>query len=80
MKELICQYNEDPSPENYLKILYSNPSGFTYRLRINTNYRQLKTMYIQRKTHRLKEWREFCAWIESLPHSELITGPRREAV
>jgi len=80
MKELVCQYNEDPTPENYLKVLYSNPSGFIYRLRLSTNYRQLKTMYIQRKNHKLPEWKEFTRWIESLPHSELITGPRREAV
>lgn len=25
--------------------------------------------------HKLDEWRELCAWIESLPYSELITGP-----
>lgn len=28
-----------------------------------------------RKDHKLDEWRELCAWIESLPYSELITGP-----
>ncbi len=75
MKELVCRYNDDPTPENYLRVLYSNPAGFTYRLRIDTNYRQLKTMNIQRRPHKLPEWREFCWWIEDyLPHSELIIG------
>lgn len=72
MKELVCRYNEDPSPENYLRVLYSNPNGFTYTMRIDTNYRQLKTMYAQRLTHRLPEWREFCEWMETLPEAWLI--------
>ena len=75
MKELVCIYNDDPTPENYLRVLYSNPSGFTYTMRVTTNYRQLKTIYKQRRTHRLPEWQEFCDWIEHLPQSELITGP-----
>ena len=73
MKELVEKYNNDPTEENYLKILYSNPSGFTYTIRFTTNYRQLKTLYNQRRNHRLPEWKEFCAWIEKLLHSELIT-------
>ena len=74
MKELVCIYNDDPNPENYLRVLYSNPAGFMYTMRVTTNYRQLKTIRNQRQTHRLPEWREFCRWVESLPHSELITG------
>lgn len=57
----------------YLEILYSNPAGFKLTAGMTTNYRQLKTIYAQRKNHRLPEWREFCAWIETLPHSEFIT-------
>lgn len=74
MKELVGAYNADSTPENYLKILYSNPCGMKLTARIATNYRQLKTIYAQRKTHRLPEWRELCKWIETLPYSELITG------
>lgn len=58
----------------YLEILYSNPAGFQLTARMTTNYRQLKTIYLQRKHHRLPEWREFCKFIESLPYSELIIG------
>lgn len=75
MKELVQQYNDDPTPENYLRILYSNPCGFRLTAGMTTNYRQLKTIYAQRKNHRLPEWREFCAWIETLPMAhELILG------
>lgn len=60
--------------ERYLEILYSNPCGFKLTAGITTNYQQLKTIYGQRLTHRLPEWRQFCAWIETLPHAEFITG------
>ena len=67
MNELKDRYNETNSHEDYLKLLYSNPCGFKLTARMATNYRCLKTIYAQRKTHRLPEWREFCGWIETLP-------------
>lgn len=61
--------------QKYLEILYSNPCGFKLTAGMTTNYRQLKTIYAQRKTHRLPEWRTFCEWIETLPMAkELIIG------
>ena len=56
--------------EKYLEILYSNPAGFKLTARMTTNYRCLRNIYIQRKDHRLPEWREFCKWIETLPYAE----------
>lgn len=63
--------NEDKA-KLYLEILYSNPAGFMLTAGMTTNYRQLKTIYSQRRNHRLPEWKQFCEWIETLPHSELI--------
>ena len=61
--------------KRYLEILYSNPCGFKLTAGMTTNYRQLKTIYHQRKTHRLPEWREFCVWVETLPmFKELCLG------
>lgn len=60
--------------EMYLEILYSNPAGFRLTAKMTTNYRALKTIYNQRKDHRLPEWRAFCEWVKTLPHSEFITG------
>lgn len=63
--------------EKYLEILYNVPSGFELTARLTTNYRALKTVYSQRKNHRLPEWREFTTWIETLPYaSELIIEGR----
>ena len=77
MKEKVKEYNSmEDSPEKvkkYLEILYTNPAGFELTARLTTNYRCLKNIYVQRKNHRLPEWREFCSWIESLPYAkELI--------
>jgi len=75
MNELKDRYNQTGDKEDYLRLLYSNPCGFKLTARLTTNYRCLKTIYSQRKTHRLPEWREFCEWIEGLPYAaELITG------
>lgn len=68
------EYNQEIK-DAYLEILYSNPCGFKLTAGMTTNYRQLKTIYSQRKTHRLPEWREFCAWVETLPmFKELCLG------
>ena len=74
VRDRINYYNAYPTPENYLRVLYNIPVGFRLTARMTTNYRQLKTIYQQRKNHRLPEWREFCKWIEELPHSYLIVG------
>ena len=75
MKELRDKYNETKDPEDYLRLLYSNPQGFKLTATMVTNYRALKTIYHQRKYHRLPEWREFCAWVETLPHfKEIVLG------
>ena len=72
LKEIYLQTQDK---EDYLRLLYNIPSGFELTARLTTNYRALKTVYSQRKNHRLPEWREFCKWIESLPYSkELIIG------
>jgi len=86
MEKLVREYNElqkiDTDSEilkqKYLEILYTNPAGFCLAARMTTNYRQLKTIYKQRKDHRLPEWRAFCQWCETLPHAEWITGKTNE--
>lgn len=76
-QELLNQYNEeqDTTKKNQLwrTLVASLPSGFVLGASMTTNYRQLKTIYQQRKNHKLKEWHDFCNWIKTLPNSELIT-------
>ena len=81
VQEMIDVYNglEDKGVEFakdlYLRILYNVPSGFELTAGFTTNYQQLKTIYWQRRTHRLPEWRKFCEWLETLPKfKEVVLG------
>lgn len=60
--------------ELYEAIVAACPQGLLKTVRIQTNYLQLKTMYHQRKNHKLKnQWGIFTTWIENLPYfKELI--------
>ena len=48
------------------------PSSYNQTRNVMINYEVLANIYKSRKDHKLDEWREFCKWIEELPHSELI--------
>ena len=54
------------------------PLGFPYWISFCCNYRQLKTIYAQRKHHKRHEWRHFCACLEQLPHAHFITGEKHD--
>ena len=46
------------------------PESFLQMRTVDTNYEELRTIYHQRKNHRLPHWHEFCAWIETLPYAK----------
>lgn len=75
LREKISDYEQDKTEESFYRMMYNIPSGMRLTARMSTDYRQLKTIYRQRRNHRLKpDWGEFCDWIETLPYSEFITG------
>ena len=91
MKRLIAEYNdianelvldgyhEDHAERLYvawMRILSNCPMGAELFVHVSTNYKQIQTIYFQRKGHKLKEdWGEFEKWVESLPYAhELIIG------
>lgn len=75
LKRLCKIYEESQDPEDYLTLLYNAPVGLKLTAGIVTNYQQLKTIYFQRKNHRLPEWKAFCQWCETLPlFEQLILG------
>lgn len=75
MQELKERYNNEPTKDNHMRLLYSNPAGFELTARLTTNYRCLKNVYHQRRYHRLAEWKDFCKWIETLPFAqEFLVG------
>lgn len=56
------------------EIIASLPCGFCLSATMTTNYRQLKTMCLQRKGHHLTEWKEFISWCCALPRFSELTG------
>jgi len=59
----------------FMKILSNLPMGFEMWMTVRTNFLQLKTMYNQRNTHKLKEdWGPFCEWCWNLPMFRQLTG------
>lgn len=72
---LLDEYNNlvEKDKKKWRTLVASLPSGFVLGATMTTNYRQLKTIYFQRKNHKLVEWHQFCTWCESLPRfKELI--------
>lgn len=78
MKVLMQRYNRNKTYENWMTLLSNCPLGIELFMRCTTNYLQLKTIYHQRKNHKLKsDWVEgFCKnFIEKLPYfDEFIKG------
>lgn len=63
--------------DEWRKLVASLPSGFCLGATMCTNYQQLKTMYLQRRNHKLKEWHVFCDFCESLPMFVELTGVKK---
>lgn len=81
LEMLIADYNKakeenniDRANELWYKIIASLPGGFCLGATMTTNYRQLKTICIQRNGHRLKEWKTFIDWCNQLPKFKELTG------
>jgi hypothetical protein len=64
---------EDGAPIERIKSAL--PEGFMQRRIICTNYKTLRTIYGQRKRHKLTEWRTFCRDLEEqLEYSSFISN------
>lgn len=79
LKGLIDQYNKRSITSDYRKCLWQQimsncPMGLQLTAGTVTNYLQLKSIYGQRRGHRLEEWHYYCDWIEGLPKMDLALG------
>uniref|UniRef100_A0A6H1ZN30 Uncharacterized protein n=1 Tax=viral metagenome TaxID=1070528 RepID=A0A6H1ZN30_9ZZZZ len=57
----VNMYIEKKNLEMAKKLL---PESFLQRRIVCTNYKTLYTMYMQRRKHKLSEWRRFCIFLE----------------
>lgn len=65
--------SKGPNSTMWRAMLQAIPDAWNYRRTVSLNYQVLRAMYHARRYHRLREWRDFCAWIETLPYADLIT-------
>lgn len=60
-----CLYHQ------YMVCIQNCPMGYELFVRVDTNYKQLQTIYAQRKSHKLKEdYKAFREMVESLPYAK----------
>ena len=65
----------DVKKDYWWQLIQILPSTYNQMRTWTGNYENLISMYHDRKHHKLDEWKEVCAWIETLPYAkELIVG------
>lgn len=70
--------DEEKKQRSWYMINELLPNCYNQTRTWSTNYQVLKHIYHARKNHKLKEWHDFCDWIETLPHAkELIIGEEK---
>lgn len=73
LEELRQKYLETKDKRYWKELVRWLPNGWLQTRTVTMNYENLRTMYHQRRGHKLSEWRAFCEWVESLPYAkELI--------
>jgi hypothetical protein len=62
-------YKAYPNSEAFEAILSNLPQGLQLTAGLTTNYLQLKTIYFQRRNHKLSFWNTiFVEWVNNLPY------------
>lgn len=67
------KYLETKDKRYWRGLIQLLPNSYNQKRTLLLNYAVLRNIYHSRKNHKLTEWHTFCAWVESLPYSELIT-------
>lgn len=73
----VCRkkYLETKDKKYWWQMIQLLPSSYNQKRTVMLNYEVLANIYKSRLNHKLDEWRELCAWIETLSYAELVTGP-----
>jgi hypothetical protein len=72
LNNLIMNYQETEDEYYFNELIDLLPGSFLYTRFITLNYEVAINILKDREGHRHPEWKPFCNWIKTLPHSELI--------
>ena len=70
LESLRQKYNETKDKRYWKELIRWLPNGWLQTRTVTMNYENLRSMYHQRKNHKLTEWHSFCEWVESLPYAK----------
>ena len=73
LEQIRVLHNETKEKKYWRMLIQMIPDSINQTRGTTLNYQVLRNMYHSRKGHRLSEWQDFAAWVETLPYSELIT-------
>ena len=73
LNESRAHYLSTKNKKYWWQMIQLLPTSYNQRRTVMLNYEVLANIYKSRKDHKLDEWHDFCAWVEELPYSELIT-------
>ena len=69
---------ETKNKKYWWQLIQLLPSSYNQRRTVMLNYEVLANIYKSRRNHKINEWVKFCAWIKTLPYSELITEESKD--
>ena len=70
LEDLRQKYLETKDKRYWKELVRWLPNGWLQTRTVTMNYENLRSMYHQRKGHKLSEWRAFCEWVETLPYAQ----------
>lgn len=74
LNEHIENFNNNPTTENFHKVIHNCPEGIELCRRVTLNYLQIKTMLSQRNSHKMSSWhRDFIELTNQLPYFNYFT-------
>ena len=70
LEKLRQKYLETKDKRYWKELVRWLPMGWLQTRTWTANYEVLRSMYHQRKGHKLTEWKAFCEWCEGLPYAK----------
>lgn len=71
-------YLETKDKRYWRALIQLLPSAWNQKRTVTLNYQVLRNMYLNRKSHKLSEWRSFCDIIDTLPYSSDLISIKRD--
>ena len=72
LEALRLRYLETKDKAVWYSIIQLLPSSYNQMRTCTMTYENLVSMYFARRHHKLDEWHDYCAWIESLPYNKAL--------